>query len=213
MSRCGPRTFEMAFDATNPEAVRWAETRAARLIVEVGRETRRAVREIVSRAFSEGIPPREAARLIKDVVGLTSRQAGAVAGLRARLAAKGVRAAEVQRRTSRYASRLRRRRALTIARTETMAAANEGQRQLWLQAKASGYLSDQDRRRWVVTPDERLCEVCAPMRRATAPLAADTWTKVDGTVVTLPLPAHPNCRCTHVIELARPKARAAEAVQ
>lgn len=200
MANCGPGTFEMVFNASSPEAVAWAEANAARLIREVGAETRAAVRAIIARAFSEGIPPRQAARLVRDVVGLTSRQANAVANLRARLVARGrLSAAQIERRTTAYAKKLHRLRALTIARTESMRAGNEGQRQLWQQAKAAGYVDDTDVRQFVVTPDERLCPVCAPLAKATAPIETDTWTLTDGSTYEGSLPLHPNCRCTAVL--------------
>lgn len=196
---CGVGQVRLEFEAHDPEVVRWVEQNAARLIVEVGEETRAAVRGIIALAFEEGLPPKRAAKLVREVVGLTSRQAQAVANLRARLDARGIKADVLDRRVARYAERLRRQRALTIARTESMRAANEGQRQQWRQARDRGYLNEGDRRQWVATPDERTCPVCWPLRRATAPINEDVWTRTDGVVVNIELPAHPNCRCTAVL--------------
>lgn len=187
---CGPGSVAFAFDVTNPEAVAWVNQNAGLLIREITEETRLAVRAIIKRSFEDGIPPREAAKLVRSVVGLTERQAQAVANLRARLVAKGVNKSRVTARTSAYADKLLRNRALTIARTETMRASNEGQQQLWRQARQGGYLSPSVKREWIATDDERTCPICGPL---------------DGVVVGLEEPfklglqappAHPRCRCT-----------------
>lgn len=84
-------------------------------------------------------------------------------------------------------------RAEVIARTETMRAVHEGQRQLWDQAVDKGLLPEDYKRTWITTPDDRLCPVCEPLDGEVASaegLYADIF---DGP------PAHPNCRCTEGI--------------
>ena len=51
-------------------------------------------------------------------------------------------------------------RATLIARTESMRAVNEGQRQAWGQAVEDGLLSDDARRTWIATADEGVCPIC-----------------------------------------------------
>lgn len=84
-------------------------------------------------------------------------------------------------------------RAEVIARTETMRASNEGQLEAWDQATEAGLLTGDESKEWIVTPDDRLCPICAPMEGETAGLAEDF--DVDGDKIDGP-PAHPNCRCT-----------------
>jgi SPP1 gp7 family putative phage head morphogenesis protein len=84
-------------------------------------------------------------------------------------------------------------RAETIARTEVMSAANEGQLEAWDQAKEDGLLTGAEQKEWIVTPDDRLCPVCEPMDGETVPIDEDF--DVDGDLLDGP-PAHPNCRCT-----------------
>jgi len=84
-------------------------------------------------------------------------------------------------------------RAETIARTESMRAANEGQSQLWDQATEAGLLTGNEKQEWIVTPDDRLCPICEPMDGVTVGL--DEMFDVDGDQIDGP-PAHPNCRCT-----------------
>jgi SPP1 gp7 family putative phage head morphogenesis protein len=180
---------EMRFDRANPEAVRWARDRAGALVVDVTEKSRAAVRRIIARAVSGTVTPRDAARQIRNSVGLTGLQADAVLALQERLLAQGRLQEAVDRAADRYAARLLSQRADTIARTETIAAANEGQRQAWLQARAQGLLGARDRRVWITTPDERRCPICKALNGATATL--------DGTFPGghLAPPAHPNCRC------------------
>lgn len=187
----------MSFDRANPEAIRWAKDRAGELVTQVTEQSRAAVRKIIARAVEGKLTPREAARMIRNVVGLTELQADAVLNLQVRLLSQGKLAEAVQKAGDRYAARLLRYRAETIARTETVAAANEGQLQLWRQAQANGLLKANARRQWITTPDERLCPVCRPLNGKTAPL--------DGPFPGgfMNPPAHPNCRCATGLSFGR----------
>lgn len=181
---CGPGKVAMAFDASNPEAVAWAERNAARLVVDVTTEARLAIRELVTLGIENGVPPKDTARLIRASIGLTERDAGAVMKRLAKLRAEGV--PNAVERAEKYAAKLTRNRARTIARTETMKAANEGQQQLWNQAREKGLLTGKEMKVWI-TADP--CPICAPLEGETVP--------VDGTFsIGGDPPAHPNCRCT-----------------
>jgi hypothetical protein len=84
-------------------------------------------------------------------------------------------------------------RAEMIARTETMSASNMGQQMLWEQAVGEGFLTGDEKKVWIVTPDDVLCLICEPMEDVT--VALDDTFNVDGEDIAAP-PAHPNCRCT-----------------
>lgn len=84
-------------------------------------------------------------------------------------------------------------RAETIARTETMAASNGGQREAWAQAVEEGLLNGDEQEEWIVTPDDALCEICQPMDGERKPLGGKF--NVNGELMDGP-PAHPRCRCT-----------------
>lgn len=84
-------------------------------------------------------------------------------------------------------------RAEMIARTETMRASNEGQKQLWDQATDAGLLTGNEKQEWITTPDDKLCPICEPMDGDQVGL--DEKFDVDGDKIDGP-PAHPNCRCT-----------------
>lgn len=82
-------------------------------------------------------------------------------------------------------------RANLIARHETLLASNEGQRQAWDQAVDEGLLTGNEKRVWIVTPDDALCPLCEPLDGATAPLDGEYPDDGgDGP------PLHVQCRCT-----------------
>jgi SPP1 gp7 family putative phage head morphogenesis protein len=85
-------------------------------------------------------------------------------------------------------------RAELIAHTETMAAANEGQRQSWQQAIDEGYLDTGLTREWIATADEVTCPICNELN--------GKRTQMDGEYPNgggVGPPAHPRCRCTEGI--------------
>lgn len=96
----------------------------------------------------------------------------------------------------RYYERALRHRAKNIARTETLRASNAGQQELWRQAAEQGYLKpERTRRKWIVTPDDRLCEYCKDIRvRNEDGVPLDEPFEAEDGPVDYP-PAHPSCRC------------------
>jgi hypothetical protein len=178
---------------------------------------RAALRETVAAIFEQGIPPAEAARLLRSIVGLRSDQAEAVRALRAEILASpgaklwagnvairvpvDVTTEWMERRVQAYADKLLADRGRLIARTETMRASNEGQRAEWRAARDAGELPDGTLRKWIVTPDDRLCPLCEAMDQETADLE-EPFSDEDGTEIENP-PLHPNCRCTTVLTFPR----------
>lgn len=195
------------FDVHNPEAVAWAEKHAAELVAEVSEESRRAIRRIVARAFTDKMPPRQSAKLIRNVVGLTEVQADAVINLQQkvltspgsliyagktpiRVPKAGMPEARLDGIIQKYADRLTRHRAMTIARTETMMASNQGQALLWSQAQARGELPRTLKHEWIASFSERTCPICSALNGEVVEVG-----KPFSAGVTNP-PAHPSCRCT-----------------
>ncbi|MDP3717108.1 MAG: phage minor head protein [Acidobacteriota bacterium] len=196
------------FDVVNPRAVDAAARYTATLVREVTDQTQQAIRSVISSAISNGMAPREAAHLIRSVVGLTSRQGMAVVNYRSSLIDAGASADQVAKAADRYAAKLLRQRALTIARTETIRAGNLGRQTTWQEAREAGYLPDGASKRWVVTEDDRLCPVCEPLDGEETTLDGLFSTPV-GTFSGPPL--HPNCRCTTTLVIPRPARSAAAA--
>lgn len=199
----------ISFDRANPAAVAWAKARAGELIQNITAANLDAVRELVRRAIVDGIPPRRLAQLIPKSIGLTQQQVAALlrfeddlrtkngrlvkAGSKTiRVPPNGMSEFDIRRLTRDYSQRLFKQRALNIARTETIAASNQGQQELWRQAKLQGRLTGREQREWIVTTDDRLCPICAPMAGQLRGLN-EPFTSALGPVMAPP--AHPQCRC------------------
>lgn len=196
-----------AFDRTNPKAVEWAHRHGAKLVTEITGETRKAIRSVVSLGISQGIPPKNLARILVNVISMTEAQANAVVNLHQkiltspgklvhagktaiRVPAGGMDSARLDRVLQSYADRLTRQRALMIARTETIAAANEGQTLLWQQAQERGELPAVVRHQWMAAASERTCPICSALDGETVALGEEFSIGVTNP------PAHPMCRCT-----------------
>ena len=202
--------LDMSFTLSNPRAVAWADTVAATRVVQVDEATVEALRGIITRGFTEGRPPREMARWIRgpkdaetgqyrsSVIGLTDRQATAVVDYRASLESDPMRpntaqeSAKIDRMAERYRDQLVLQRATTIARTETITAANEGQLEAWMQARESGLLRGNEQRVWLA--DSKACEICLSIEEA-GPVGFDEpFVDLNGDEYMAPT-AHPNCEC------------------
>ena len=202
----GGLRISTSFDLTNPFALEAARNRTAFLVREITRSTREALQGVIHRAIRDGIAPREAARLIRPLVGLTSRQALSVMDFRRELVEQGLSGDAVRKAAGRYAARLHRARALNIARTETIRASVDGQLALWQQAKADGLLGDTTVKRWTVTPDDRLCPRCRKYNGLEVPL--DAVFQVFGDAAVMGPPLHPQCRCALVLSKGSKRAAA-----
>lgn len=191
----------IAFDLTNPRAQAFAATQTAMMVTEVTETTKEAIRAIIERGFSEGLTPQQMGMEIREIVGLTSRQARAVSNFRGSLIADGIEGAKLEARVGKYAAAQLRYRGTMIARSETLSASNGGQMETWLQAREKGLLPSDQKRSWLVTPDDRLdAETCEPMDGEEVGLD-EPWTLPDGRSVMIPQQAHPQCRCGSALKI------------
>jgi hypothetical protein len=175
---------------------RWARGQAAALVTDITEETRRALREIVVRAVSDGTSPARASRLIESVIGLNRQGARAVRTRWLALLAEGVPADRAARIVERLGQRLVRQRARVIARHELLAAANAGRRAVWERNVREGLiLPDRWEREWVaiVPSDGRTCRICVGLDGQRAPINGNYPNGSSGP------PAHVICRCTEVL--------------
>lgn len=214
--------FEATFDKKNPVAIAFAERHAAEKITQITEQSRLAVRSVITEAFRDGITTQDQARLIKNIVSLSERDALAVQNLRTRMLASpgrvvqagkvavrvpplGASVQQLDRATGAYASRLLKSRAENIARTETMTVANIGQQQYWQQQVSKGKLNRDAMRELIITPDERLCPICSAM--------AGQIVRIDQHFDKGEPPFHQRCRCTHglVFDSVEPLAELASA--
>jgi len=211
------------FNATDPRATTWARNEAGRLITNMAQSEQAMFRRLVEQSFTEGRTPQSAASSIfrqlqtvtpsptardfaesigGNLSGLTERYERAVmnrvADLGDDLAKRGVsgtRALEQMRKEGdKYATKLRRARSRTIARTERMMAHNEARLLSYQQAIDDGLMSrEHSRKVWSTGPFD-VCPICVAMSGVEAKIA-DPFTLPNGSQVQAP-PGHPNCRCT-----------------
>lgn len=169
------------FNGLDPNTVLFARTQTAELVRGVGAATKEAIRNVIAAGAEHGLTVTQQARAIRAVVGLPPSWSAApvnfaqelrdgqiAAATSRRLSKTDVRRIEtaarrgaitedfVEEMQTKYAASLTQRRALNIARTETMRAANGGQLEAWRQAVAQGQLPRTARRFVIVTPDDRL---------------------------------------------------------
>lgn len=182
----------MSFDLTNPAAVRAVDSEVANLVRDITAQSREAIRELVRQSVSGDFDVRRLAQQVKGSIGLTPQYSVAVEHYRQSLVDRGIREGRALMMSQAYADRLLRHRAVTIARTEVIRATNAGQQAVWNDAQQEGLLPFDTGRTWIVTPDDRLCELCAPMDGQTVGLN-EPFQSDEGPVDYPPL--HPNCRC------------------
>lgn len=196
----GGASVELVFNVENTAGQLWARRQAGRLIQDVDTESLAVVQDVIAEGLRTGEDYGRRAQRIKDAVGLNRRQAGALERYRLALEEAQLVSARVERQTNRYRERLLKARAETIARTETIAASNQGAMMYWETLVQDGTIPrERAFKVWVVTPDDRLCPICEPLAGKEVPLADSFVSKVG--MVNAP-PAHPNCRCALSLRIA-----------
>ncbi len=203
---------DVSFTLTSPQATEYARARAGDLVTAVSEETRLAIRRTVTRGFTENLTRREISRVLRSVgTGLNDRYAQAVVTSHLRAAERLARehpgwsperiSREAQQQSSRYAERLTRSRARTIARTEIQIASNQGKLGGWNEAVAQGHLQPGSvQREWRTGPGSLSgispCDICIPMHGVRVPFGTPFQPSTGSRMMP---PAHPNCRCTAVL--------------
>ena len=193
-----------SFTLINPSAVEYARNATADLVSPFIDDAKTNIADIVARAMSGELTPKSAAREIQDSIGLDPRRQQALDNYQGVLEEDGLTGDLLDRKVGRYRQELLRSRADTIARTEIMRAANEGQRQVWEDMARRGAIDPNDWERvWVVTADDRLCDECGPLDDVRVAFA-DEFPEGEP-------PLHPHCRCTIRLEHPEPVAPVADA--
>jgi SPP1 gp7 family putative phage head morphogenesis protein len=157
--------------------IREAEERGANLIVQIRRELREQIRDIIAEGIDYGLPATDIAAEIASPIPLNARQRAAVR----RFAERGASAKQI----ARYMDELRWARALMVARTEVSGAIHRAR--LDLAKRAERDLM------WSTADDELVCPICEPLDRTTASPGEEFAPDITSP------PAHPNCRCTTIL--------------
>jgi SPP1 gp7 family putative phage head morphogenesis protein len=180
------------FTPTRLQVIRWIENRSGELIRGLTDRQVQAVRDILHHYTLESpVDPSTLGRVIRSVVGLTPREALAVARFRDSLLSENLPLDKVEKQVERYVKHLHMERGLRIARTELGYAWNVGEYEAVTEAQEKGILRGRLEKEWITARDELTCPICGEM---------------DGEVVdkdqpfscgVLLPPAHVNCRCAH----------------
>lgn len=185
----------------------WIKAHGGELITQLSEESRRAVAAIILRGQAERILPRDMAKQIRPLIGLTEAQTQANINYREKVyrtyaeggAASSVAAARADKAALRYAGKQHRARAETIVHTELAFAYNRGAHMGVSQA-ISDRLMGRCEMVWSTAGTNRVCGRCLALK--------DTVVgHTDESGVTLP-PLHPRCRCAIMYrEIEKPKPR------
>lgn len=160
----------------------------------VSARTLDAIRVHLTEGLARGTPPREIARQLRHVIGLTHRQAAAVERYRVQLMMQGRPLDQVDRMVDRFSRRQLVTRTENIARTEVMGALQAGRTAQWDRLVAEGTIQAGDWDMvWATAEDERTCPLCEPLHDVRAPIGG-LFVGRDG-VSAGPPPRHPRCRC------------------
>jgi len=178
-----------SFNAEDLTAQRVAQRQAAAAVTAISNETKTAIRSLIVQSIREGIPPYDAARRIREMVGMTTRQALAAANFRSSLVDSGLTTGRVDMLMDRYIARKIRERSINISRTESMSALNRGIAESWVQARNEGLLTTKQVAEIITTPDDVTCPICEPLDGVQVPI--DAFSEMP--------PFHSMCRCTIAI--------------
>lgn len=185
------------FKPTGRRIEEWIQVRSGELAVNLSDMQREAVKLIIRR-YTVDMPlsADELARVLRPVIGLTPKQAAAVARYRENLLAEGLDPKKVAHQVGNYAGFLHRQRALRIARTELSFAYNYGQFEAIRQAQEQGYFGGEVVKTWMTAEDERTCDFCGPLDGQMIGLEETFPGLTKKLPNVLAPPAHPMCRCT-----------------
>lgn len=194
-----PGAIDIAFNVIDPRVQAWAYSVSSSLIVQIEAEMRDSIQTMVGDAVSGKYTKQQLASRISRIIPLHDRYRIAVekrhaATLSAYLKG-GTDVDEAFRRAGveadRYAARLTRLRARTIARTELMFSENNGTFIGQSAAVQAGMTSAAVYKEWITAEDEDVCPICGPLDGTRVP-----FSELFSTGQFTP-PGHPNCRCSY----------------
>jgi hypothetical protein len=187
--------FPAAFTAQNPFSQEFIRGRAARLTADISSSSGRALQAALDRGVATGLHPRSLAQLVEGNIGLAEREANAVMHFFDRRLAEGFTSADALTSSKAYGLRLRRQRALRIARTETITSQNRGRLDAWRLAEEAGALPPEVKKKWIAAlGSPRTCEICMELASMEPIPVNESWdSSFVGAVQHPGEESHPNC--------------------
>lgn len=191
-----------AYTNTGRNIEEWIKLRGGELQKGLSDAQRKAMKAIIRR-YTVDLPlsPQDLGRVLRPIVGLTEKQALAVAKYRDALIGEGMDVKKVDNLVGNYAGFLHRQRALRIARTELSTSYNFGQLESIRQARDGGYFKGEVIKRWLTARDERVCSFCGALNGEIVGLEETYPVAMVDVENSLAPPAHPSCRCTLIYEV------------
>lgn len=211
-----PAVIALTYDPLDPATVAQQNVTGDAIITGVEATAQATAQQILSEGLSAGLKPEVIARRLRESLGMSAAEAAAIENYRAALASGtlsglnralrdrrfdasvrrgGLNEQAIDRMVERYAERYRAFRALRLARTESLRAANQGRKAAWTQyATRSG---EGVRRFWLTAGDELVCAICAPIPGMNPDgVGLDEAYATPIGPLTAPPDPHPLCRCS-----------------
>lgn len=162
-----------------------------KLIRELSENQYKAVNMLVRQAaMSDTMSARELAKAIRPTIGLTKYQSQSAYNRYMAAIEDGATPAKAREIQAKYAERLHRQRADTIAITELAFAYNQAEYKHMLMSHLMDEFGSTAKKQWSTALDERVCPTCGKLDGETVDLTSPFSNGLD-----VP-PAHPCCRCT-----------------
>lgn len=181
------------YDPVSTKIDSFIQHRGGQLIRQVTRQQYQAVNLLVRQAaLTETMTVDQLARAIRPCIGLTGRQSAQTYKYYESLISEGISPKKAKDKQAKFAAKLHRQRAATIAQTEMAIAYNEGLDQTVRQSMQDGILPQNTGHQWFTALDERVCPECGAVHGEVV-----QWGKPFSNGKDKP-PAHPRCRCCAV---------------
>lgn len=188
-----------SFNLRSLFAQEWLSAHGAQLVTNVVDGTSIGIRQAVFEGFTKGRDIRKTARVIRPSLGLTKKGTQAVMNFFDGQLRSGVDVDTAVHRSVAYSEKLLNKRALTIAQTETVTAANEGQRQMWNQFQKANLLDAEQQREWIASVGRRTCTICWGLDGQKTGIDEPWISEEVGPVMNPGIGAHAGCRCTQAL--------------
>jgi len=197
--------FALDFPDLERRMSAWINAEAAEDIVSMTQAQISTTRKVIHRGVVEqGINGKDLAWQLKETCGLTPFQEERLAKYRAALAKEGVTADGVRQGTAKYATTMRKQRALSIGRTELAKSYNYANHETIIEAVDKSILVEKVEKKWYASSDERVCDLCGDLHGHVVGLR-EVWIRKDektGKEITSgeTPPIHTMCRCIIIYE-------------
>jgi len=171
-------------DLTKAALKKIGETAAKSLAQDLAKAELKKIGETIAQAMIDGKRPLDIYNKLQEVKSLDSNRAKTYDNLKKKLEQSGLSPDAQKKLLDKEYQRLLQERRKTIAQTEGRYATSEAR------AAAADERKDEFKR-WITSPDERLCEVCDGNENDGVIPINESFSSGD-----MHTPAHPNCRCT-----------------